>query len=168
MALSGAIKNFRHGRLVFADSTGSPISMEVKHEPGDFAVDGLTELMTETTPYEDRGVFDWLSYTKRVYASFSLTAYITALLGATGAGNIGIPDVVMKLGGYAAGVSTSGAGAGIPWTTDLTYTLEGTGLGDSADGTLVMTDCRLTLGISEGDPDAFKLAGICYGSITFT
>jgi len=53
-------------------------------------------------------------------------------------------------------------------TYKLTWACEGTNFGDSADHTLVMNDCRITLSISEGDPNSFSVSGIVYGTITAT
>ena len=164
MALPGTMKNFRHGSTSFSDATGTPLSLEVIYEPGDFSVDGLVENGTEATPYLDRGRFQFLGYTNQLFPTFSLTCWATALIGAVGAGNIGIPDLVLKVGGFAAGIGTLGDETEIPWTTDCVFTLGGTDLGDAADTTLSMDDCRLSLAFSEGDPSQVTISGTCYGA----
>lgn len=164
MALPGSIKNFRHGKVFFTDNTGVPISLEILYEPGDFSVEGMVEAGTEVTDYKDRGRFQWLSYTNQLYPTWSLTCWCTALIGAAGAGNIGIPDLALKVGGFALGVGTLGSAVEIPWTTDCLFILEGTDLGDGVDTQLAMDDNRVTLGFAEGDPTQFTLAGTCYGA----
>ena len=167
MALSGYIKNFRFGSTVGSDDTATPITLTFIYEPGDFSVDNLMEGAKNTTDYKDRGDFQTLAFTDQAYPTWSNTLWATALIGAVGAGNVGIPDLLLKVGGYAAGVSTLGAGASIPWTFDIVYTLEGTDVGDSADTTLSLDDNRGTLAFSEGDPSQFSVSATCYGTYTF-
>ena len=164
MAQSTVIKNFRDGTLVFADNTGTPLTMPIVFEAGDFSIDNLNEGLVETTAYLDRGEFSTLRKTNRVFPSFSFTAHMTDLSDAT---DKLLFDLARKTGAWAAAVSTLGANADA-MTYKLTFTVEGTNFGDSADHTLVLNDCRITLSFSEGDPNSFSVAGIVYGAITAT
>ena len=164
MAQSTTIKNFRDGTLVFADNTGTPLTMPIVFEAGDFSIDNLNEGLVETTAYLDRGEFSTLRKTNRVFPSFSFTAHMTDLSDAT---DKLLFDLARKTGAWAAAVSTLGANADA-MTYKLTFTVEGTNFGDSADHTLVLNDCRITLSFSEGDPNSFSVAGIVYGAITAT
>lgn len=164
MAQSTVIKNFRDGTLVFADNTGTPITMPIVYEAGDFSIDNLNEGLVETTAYLDRGEFATLRKTNRVFPSFSFTAHMTDISDAT---DKLLYDLARKTGAWAAAVSTLGANADA-MTYKLTFTVEGTNFGDSADHTLVLNDCRITLSFSEGDPNSFSVAGIVYGAITAT
>ena len=74
MAQSTVIKNFRDGTLVFTDNTGTPLSLPIVYEAGDFSIDNLNEGLVETTAYLDRGEFATLRKTNRVFPSFSFTA----------------------------------------------------------------------------------------------
>ena len=76
-------------------------------------------------------------------------------------------DLARKTGAWASAVSTLGANADA-MTYKLTWACEGTNFGDSADHTLIMDSCRITLSISEGDPNSFSVSGIVYGTITAT
>lgn len=167
MALNSQIANFRFGKITFTDNTGSPISLELIYEPGDFSADNLMEGGKGVTDYKDRGNFQSLAYVNQEYPTWSVTAWATALVGTTGSGNIGIPDVILKAGGFAAGVSTLGAGALIPWTFDLVFALEGTDAG-GADTQLAMDDNRGVLAFAEGDPSQFTISGTCYGAYAVT
>jgi hypothetical protein len=164
MAQSTVIKNFRDGTLTFTDNTGTPLSLTIVYEAGDFSIDNLNEGLVETTAYLDRGEFATLRKTNRVFPSFNFTAHMTDLSDAT---DKLLYDLVRKTGAWAAAVSTLGANADA-MTYKLTWTCEGTNYGDSADHTLVMNDCRITLSISEGDPNSFSVSGIVYGTITAT
>jgi hypothetical protein len=76
-------------------------------------------------------------------------------------------DLARKTGAWASAVSTLGANADA-MTYKLTWVCEGTNFGDTADHTLVMDSCRITISISEGDPNSFSVSGIVYGTITAT
>lgn len=164
MAMSTVIKNFRDGTLVFADNTGTPLTMPIVYEAGDFSIDNLNEGLVETTAYLDRGEFATLRKTNRVFPSFSFTAHMTDISDAT---DKLLYDLARKTGAFASAVSTLGANADA-MTYKLTFTVEGTNFGDSADHTLILNDCRITLSFSEGDPNSFSVAGIVYGAITAT
>ena len=164
MAQSTVIKNFRDGSLLFADNTGTPLTLAIQYEAGDFSIDNLNEGLVETTAYLDRGEFATLRKTNRVFPSFSFTAHMTDLSDAT---DKLLYDLARKTGAWASAVSTLGANADA-MTYKLTFTVEGTNFGDSADHTMILNDCRITLSFSEGDPNSFSVAGIVYGAITAT
>jgi hypothetical protein len=164
MAQSTVIKNFRDGTLVFADNTGTPLTLPIVYEAGDFSIDNLNEGLVETTAYLDRGEFATLRKTNRVFPSFSFTAHMTDISDAT---DKLLYDLARKTGAFASAVSTLGANADA-MTYKLTFTVEGTNFGDAADHTMVLNDCRITLSFSEGDPNSFSVAGIVYGAITAT
>jgi hypothetical protein len=164
MAQSTTIKNFRDGTLTFTDNTGTPLSMSIVYEAGDFSIDNLNEGLVETTAYLDRGEFATLRKTNRVFPSFSFTAHMTDISDAT---DKLLYDLARKTGAWTSAVSTLGANADA-MTYKLTFTVEGTNFGDSADHTMVLNDCRITLSFSEGDPNSFSVSGIVYGAITAT
>jgi hypothetical protein len=164
MAASTVIKNFRDGTLVFADNTGSPLTLPIVYEAGDFSIDNLNEGLVETTAYLDRGEFATLRKTNRVFPSFSFSAHMTDLSDNS---DKLLYDLARKTGTFSAAVSTLGANADA-MTYKLTFTVEGTNFGDSADHTMILNDCRITLSFSEGDPNSFSVAGIVYGTITAT
>lgn len=164
MAASTVIKNFRDGTLVFTDNTGTPLSLPIVYEAGDFSIDNLNEGLVETTAYLDRGEFATLRKTNRVFPSFSFTAHMTDLSDGT---DKLLYDLARKTGAFSAAVSTLGANADA-MTYKLTFTVEGTNFGDSADHVLILNDCRVTVSLSEGDPNSFSVSGIVYGAITAT
>jgi len=164
MAQSTVIKNFRDGTLVFADNTGTPLTLPIQYEAGDFSIDNLNEGLVETTAYLDRGEFATLRKTNRVFPSFSFSAHMSDLSDNT---DKLLYDLARKTGAFASAVSTLGANADA-MTYKLTFTVEGTNFGDSADHTMILNDCRITLSFSEGDPNSFSVAGIVYGTITAT
>lgn len=165
MPISSVIKNFRDGTLLFNDgTTPTPLSLTVQYEAGDFSIDGLNEGLVETTAYLDRGVFATLRKTTASFPSFTFSAHLTDVSDAT---NPTIYDLARKSGVFASAVSTLGANADA-LTYKLTFTIEGNNFGDSADHTLVLNDCRITVSIAEGDPNSFTVSGIVYGAVTAT
>lgn len=164
MAQSSRVKNFRHGTILLEDGTGTPLAHTVQYENGDFQVSGLSEGQKEVIAYLDRGVLCDLQYGNQTFPTFSFTAHFTDLSDAT---DKLLVDACRKTGAFSAAVSTLGANK--VYTIDLTWTIEGTDLGDSADHTFKLEDCRVTdVQISEGDPTSFTVSGTCYGAITAT
>jgi|APGre2960657373_1045057.scaffolds.fasta_scaffold54600_3 hypothetical protein len=163
MPISSVVKNFANGTLTLSDDTGTPITVTVQYEAGDFALSGVMQGQKEVAMYLDRGAFGSLRKTNFTPATFSFTAHMTDISDGT---NKTLPDAVNKTGAFAAGVSTLGAGADVPWTLDLLWTIEGTDSGDASDHTVTMTDCHLKIDMSEGDPNSFSISGTVYGSIT--
>lgn len=164
MAISSIVKNFRDGTLTIEDGTGTPISMTVQYEAGDFSLSGITEGQTEIVAYYDRGSLCSLRKTQDAHSTFSFTAHMTDLSDST---EKCLLDVVNKTGAWSSGVSTRGANADV-WTTKVTLTIEGTDHGDSADHVIALDDCRLSLDLSEGDPNSFSISGTVYGTQSFT
>lgn len=166
MALSSIIKNFRDGTITLEDATGTPISMTLALEAGDFSVDGFSQGVKsyETTDYTDRGEYATSRKTNQTFPSFSLTAHMSDLSDAT---DRSLFDIVTKGGAWASGVSTLGPAADV-WAIKITLTIEGTDHGDSADHVFSMDDCICEISFAEGDPNSFSLSGRCVGTIAVT
>lgn len=164
MAISSVVKNFRDGTLVFEDGTGTPLTLTVQYEEGNFSLSGLQEGLTEINTYLDRGVLGTVRKTNASFPTFSFNAYLTDISDGTDAT---LPDLVLKSGSFASAVSTLGANADV-MTYKLTWTIEGTNFGDSADHTCVLNDCHIMIDMSEGDPDTFSVSGTVFGTITLT
>lgn len=163
MPISSVIKNFRDGLLTFSDATTpTPLSLTVAFEAGDFSIDNLNEGLVDTTAYLDRGEFQTLRKTTRVFPSVSFTAHFTDLSDAS---NATLYDLARKSGYFASAVSTLGANADA-MTYKLVFTVEGTNFGDSADHVLTINDVRVTVSVSEGDPNTYSISGTVYGAIT--
>ena len=164
MAISAVVKNFRDGTILIEDGTGTPLAVTVQYEAGDFSITGLNESNTDATTYLDRGELGSVRKTNRTFPTFSFSAHMTDLSDAT---NKTLWDVVNKTGAFAAAVSTGGTSSDV-YMLKVTFTVEGTNFGDSADHVLVLNNCHLALDFSEGDPNSFSLSGTVYGAITAT
>ena len=165
MAISAVVKNFRDGTILIEDgTTPTPISVTVQYEAGDFSISGLSESNTEVTTYLDRGDLGSVRKTSRTFPTFSFSAHMTDLSDAT---NKTLWDAVNKTGAFASATSTLGTSSDV-YSLKVTLTVEGTNFGDSADHTLVLTNCHLTIDFAEGDPNSFTLNGTVYGTLTAT
>lgn len=161
MAVSSVVKNFTDGLVTVTDATGVPIVCTLAYSNGDFGASGLADKWNEVAAYESRGVFNTLRHTNRTYPSGSFTAKIAEFTNA--ATNV-ITDALIKNGAWSAATSTGATGT--PYQLKLTFTMEGTDFGDSADHSVVFTNCRMTCDISEGDPNTVTVNWTCYGTAT--
>lgn len=165
MAASTFIKNNMDGSLILKDGTGTPITLTVPYEQGNFSISGLQKVLNNVVAYESRGRLLTVRHTTRVYPTFSFAAYMAQFTA--GASAATLIDVFLKTTSttFAAAISTLGSTADV-YTLDLAFTVEGTDFGDSADPTFTLEDCYCTFDFAEGDPNAFTVNGTVYGAIT--
>ncbi len=162
MPASTVVKNFTDGSLIIADGTGTPIDVTVKFANGDFSISGLKKALRETVAYQSRGVLSSVRHTAQTFPTFSFSAQMSEF---TSASDNSLADAVLKNGAFASAVSTLGANADV-YTLNLTFRVEGTNFGDSADHSFTLGNCELSLDFAEGDPNTFTINGTVYGSIT--
>lgn len=163
MAISSKPKNFRDGTITISDgTTPTPLSLTVIYEAGDFSIDNVMQSQTEVETYLDRGSFHNVRKTNFAPATFTFTATMTDLSDAT---DKLLWDAVNKTGAFALGVSKGDTDV---WLTQVLFTVEGTDFGDSADHTLTLDKCHLTISFAEGSPNTFTINGTCFGSISAT
>lgn len=164
MAVSAVVKNFRDGVILVEDGTGTPLAVTVQYEAGDFSISGLNQSNTEATTYLDRGELGSVRKTSRTFPTFSFSAHMTDLSDNT---DKLLWDAVNKTGAFAAAVSTGGTASDV-YMLKVTFTVEGTNFGDSADHVMILNNCHLSIDFAEGDPNSFTLNGTVYGAITAT
>lgn len=162
MAISSKPKNFRDGTITLSDGSGSPITLTVQYEAGDFSIDNVSQSQSEVETYLDRGSFHNVRKTNFAPATFTFTATMTDLSDAT---EKCLWDAVNKSGAFSAGVSRGDTDV---WLLQVGLTIEGTDFGDTADHTLVLDKCHLTISFAEGSPNTFTINGTVYGNITAT
>ena len=164
MPLSSVVKNYRDGLITLASGGGSPITLTVQYENGDFSLTGSNQGNYDITKYLDRGDLGSVRKTARSFPTGSFSAHLTELSDAT---NLTLWDAVNRTGAFAAAVSTLGANADV-YTLNIVLTIEGTQFGDATDHVLTLNDCRCSIDVSEGDPDSFSLSFEVLGTITAT
>jgi len=164
MPLSSVVKNYRDGLITLASGGGSPITLTVQYESGDFSLTGSNQGNYDITKYLDRGDLGSVRKTARSFPTGSFSAHLTELSDAT---NLTLWDAVNRTGAFAAAVSTLGANADV-YTLNIVLTIEGTQFGDATDHVLTLNDCRCSIDVSEGDPDSFSISFEVLGTITAT
>ncbi len=164
MPLSSVVKNYRDGLITLASGGGSPITLTVQYENGDFSLTGSNQGNYDITKYLDRGDLGSVRKTARSFPTGSFSAHLTELSDAT---NLTLWDAVNRTGAFAAAVSTLGANADV-YTLNIVLTIEGTQFGDATDHVLTLNDCRCSIDVSEGDPDSFSISFEVLGTITAT
>lgn len=166
MAISSIVKNYRDGTITLTTGGGSPITLTVQYENGDFSLTGANSGAGsyEITKYLDRGDLGTVRRTTRSFPTGSFSAHLTDLSDAT---SNTLWDAVNRTGSFAAAVSTLGANSDV-YTVNLSLSIEGTTLGEAADHVLTMNDCRCSIDVSEGDPDSFSISFEVLGTITAT
>jgi hypothetical protein len=161
--ISSVVKNFRDGTITVSDgTTPTPLAVIVQYEAGDFSITGLTQGNLETTTYLDRGDLGSVRSTSRTFPTFSFTCHMTDLSDGT---NKTIWDIVNKSAGSAFASAVSTLTGSDVYALTVVLAVEGTNFGDATDHTLTLSNCRLSIDFSEGDPNSFSLNGTVYGSI---
>lgn len=165
MALSNIVKTgLDSGTLVVKDGTGTPLTLTLRFDRGDFSISGVQQGLREPIAIESRGVLRSLRKGRRSYPTGSMTLWFTDF-SETGTGTI--LDMIHGKSGtpFAARVSTTAA-KGDLMTFDLVLTEEGTDYGDSADHVLTMEDVHFSEDYSEGeDGNSITLNYTVYGSL---
>ncbi len=163
MAVSNVIKNFRDGSLVISDGTGTPITLTVSFDEGNFTVNNLKSTLAETVAYETRGQLRSVRHTTILLPTGSFSVMFNQFSEAT----VGtVCDAILKNGAFSSAVSVDGANAEV-MKYDLAFTVAGTVHGDASDHTFGATSCELVLdSFSEGDPNTVSVSFTCYGQLT--
>ena len=163
-AESSAIKNAVLNALTLLDGTGSPVSLALSYDDGDFSGSNLSQFLNEAVAIERRGKFISLVHGKRRYPEISFSTYVGNVVGSTAVAP-GTPyEFATGKGAYSANVSTLGTGR--PMAVDVKLSKEGTNVGDGNDETVTFEDCRLTGTLAEGmEGDKINWTGVCYGAV---
>ncbi|MCP4915429.1 MAG: hypothetical protein GY913_00770 [Proteobacteria bacterium] len=166
MALSTVVKAFGAGSLTLSDGTGTPVTLAVTFDKGDFSASGFEEGLRSVAPAESRGIFKGLYYGDRGYIEGSFTVMHTQFAEGSGTGTP--QEFCLNIGAYAANISTGGSvtDTASPYTIDMIFTIEGTDYGDGADSTFTLTHCRCKYDFAEGQPDMGTFSFTSYGAPT--
>ena len=163
MAASEVIKHLYDGSLEIADGTGVPVLLSLAFSIGDFKLSGLSADQGEVKPYKIRGKLQTLRTGPSSEPSGSFSAYLADV---SDVADQTLIDFVLKKGSYNGNKSTTTNGDA--YTVDLTWTIEGTDLGDVADHVITCTDCVVTMDLSEGEPNTIAFSFTVFGSVTMT
>jgi len=142
----------KNGSLTIEDATGgTPISMVVPYDEGDFAHGDMQAGYMDAEFMKSRGVHFSVVEVGENEIELTFNAHATDFADAT---EKALPDMAMKTGAFAAGVSVFGANR--PWGVKLTYKQEQTNYGAGADSTLVFSKVRPIYAFSEAGTGKFS------------
>lgn len=164
MALSSFYKDNLMLTIKLSDGTGTPLTLTLTFDDGNFGLSGLRRKLREIRKYERKGLLVSTALGNRVYPSLQFGGFMAQFTEAT-AGTI--TDFLTQKAAtpYAAGVSTRGA-SDPGFTCDVEITIEGTDYGDAADHVIVCEDCDFSLDFSSGEPNKFQFSAEVLGAIT--
>ena len=166
-APSAQIKNFVKGVVRLSDGTGTPVTLNVPCDQGNFSLSGLSAKLNEVVKIEARGKFKTLARGNRIYPQFSLTSYLGNAVGSSNAAPGSELEFITKTGAYSANVSTLGASR--EYTADVRLTIEGTDWGDGADETIDLEDVVFMADFTEAaEGNTLAMTGEVLGAVVFT
>lgn len=158
MAFAGAPIVPTDGTLVISDGAGSPLSVTVTYEDGNFSFTGMNQGVMDTVVFMDRGRPYSIRKEKNRPIPFSFTAHALSMVGDPG-------SACFKKGTWASATSTlpAASGGSEVFCVKLVYTAERTDFGASTDSTATFLICRITdVDFAEGMPSTFTIKGEAY------
>ncbi len=160
MAASTVVKVRRDGTLKLQDGAGSPVTLEIDYEDGNFSAD-LLGADADRIVIRDRGTIVGLRSGDDQVGSLSFSVHMREFA------NQGAATLIDFCNGLSAGSAlTSTGGSGYePFLCTVMMEVEGTDHGDNADGVCNFLKVLLTADFSEGDPNVINVSGEVYGGI---
>ena len=163
MALAGTVKVRRDGTIKLIDGTGSPVTLTVAYEDGNFTAD-LLGADADRIVIRDRGTIVGLRQGDDQVGSLSFSVHFMEFKNAGASGCL-----LDFINGEQAGSGlTSTGGAGFEqFLCTVEMEIEATALGDN-DNKASFAKVLLTADFSEGDPDVLNVSGEVYGGVTLS
>jgi hypothetical protein len=166
MAYSTVPKVRRDGTITLRDGTGSPVTLAVAYEEGNFSFD---QTKADRIVIRDRALIATVRKGDEQPLTGSFSFYMRQF---TSASVGGVMDFINKQNAYAANIST---GAGTPYVEeyciDIVFTVDGSSVGDDSGDdlqTATFSKCICTAAFAEGDPNQITISFECYNGITYT
>lgn len=160
MAASTVVKVRRDGTLKLQDGAGSPVTLTIDYEDGNFTANNLAE-DSDRIIIRDRGTIVGLRKGDDQVGSIGFSVHMREF------SNQGAATLLDFCNGTASGSAlTSTGGSGFePFLCTVMMEIEGTDHGDNADATCNFLKVLLTCDFSEGDPNVLNVQGEVYGGI---
>tara|TARA_R100000808_G_scaffold7939_1_gene22749 strand:- start:3524 stop:4015 length:492 start_codon:yes stop_codon:yes gene_type:complete len=160
MAASVAVKVKRDGTLSLADGGGNTYT--VAYENGNVSFDGGAK--ASRVVIMDRGTIVGLRKGDDPVPTLTFDVHMRDF---TDGSATALVDFLDKTGS-ASGNTSVGGSAYEQYMIDVTLTIEGTDLGDSADASAKANTCLATWSFAEGDPNTISVSCEVYEGFTFT
>lgn len=142
MAISQYVRTNVSGEITLTD--GAATQLTLAFDRGDLSISGLKEVLNENVRIQRRGKFVNTAHGARIFPTVSFSSWVSAFQDSGMAPGDLITWIQRASGSaYASLESTYGSASGLPFAFDVTYTLEGTDFGDSADSTFTLHDCEV-------------------------
>lgn len=145
-------KNNIMGSMGIIDGTTPPVSLAFDTERGDLKITGLSRKLNELVKMERRGRLGSIAYGNRVYPQLTWTSFVGNFVGADDTPP-GTPfEMLMGLGAYDDNFTTFGnvaPGAFRPYTTTITFRIEGDDVSDPDDEIVTCEDVYVTSDFAE-------------------
>lgn len=165
-AESANLKNNVLNALTLLDGTGTPVTLALAYDGGDFNAADLDQFLNECMHIETRGKTKRLVWGKRKPPQLTFSTYVGNMVGSTAVAPGTPQEFLFGKGAYSANVSTHGTGTHTPMTVDIRLSKEGTNVGDGADETVTFEDCKAIGAFAESeDGDKITWSVICYGTV---
>tara|TARA_R100000152_G_C6768901_1_gene194528 strand:+ start:819 stop:1319 length:501 start_codon:yes stop_codon:yes gene_type:complete len=161
MAASTVVKVRRDGTLKLQDGAGSPTTLTIDFEDGNFTANNLAA-EEDRVVIRDRGSIVGLRKGDDQVGSLSFSVHFREF------SNQGAATLLDFCNGSAAGSGlTSTGGSGFEqFLCTVMMEIEGTDHGDNADAVAIFAKVLLTADFAEGDPDVLNVQGEVYGGVT--
>ena len=160
MAASVAVKVKRDGVLTLTD--GAAASYTVAYENGNVSFDGGAK--ASRVVIMDRGTIVGLRKGDDPVPTLTFDVHMRDFTDGSALSLINFLDKT----GAASGQTSVGGSAYEQYMIDVTLTIEGTDLGDTADHSAKANTCLCTWSFAEGDPDTISVSCEVYEGFTFT
>ena len=161
MAVSTAVKVRRDGTITLTD--GAANSLIITYEDGNFSANTLGA-NEDRVVVRDRGTIVGLRKGDDQVGTLSWSVHFREFTNNTSSILL---DFINGDAGSSALTSTGGSGFE-QFLCTVTMEIEGTDMGDAADGSAIFAKVLLTADFSEGDPDVLNVQGEVYGGVTYT
>ena len=169
MSYSTVPKVRRDGTISLVDGAGSPTSLTVDYEEGNFSFD---QTKADRVIIRNRGSISSGTVRKGddqpITGSFSF--YMRQFTSASAGG---VLDFINKTGAYASNQSTGSTGAPFveEYAITIKITVDGSSVGDAGgeDSQVAsFAKCVCTASFAEGDPNQITVNFECFGGVTYT
>jgi hypothetical protein len=160
MAASVAVKVKRDGELTLTD--GAAATYTVSYANGNVSFDGGSK--ASRVVIMNRGTIVGLRKGDDPIPTLTFDVHMRDFTDGTALALVNFLDKT----GAASGQTSVGGSAYEQYMIDITLTIEGTDLGDTADHTAKANTCLATWSFAEGDPDTISVSCEVYEGFTFT
>jgi len=165
MAVSEVLKHLYDGSLTLIDGTAvTPIELIIPFTIGDFSLSGLVADQRDIKIYKIRGIKQSIRLGEETEPTGSFSCDVAEYSDAAG---FTVTDFVLQQAAYSANVSTL-TNCGEVYTMNIVWTVEGIDCGDATDHVITCTNCRVTMDMSEGEPNTLSFSFVVLGTVTMT